>query len=142
MQAKTTQTFKFVFKSHERNHYSYLGIGDFFSRKNLKNCSRSFLIFRGLTLISFQIQCIYFAKRKTISTIEQRNCKGYKNVIFRGLTLISFQIQSIYTAKRKTISTIEQRNCKGYKNAKFSKCNLILPAELKIYLLIQSSQIG
>ena len=36
-------------KSNERSKYSYIGFDSFFSRKSLKICSRSVLIFRGLT---------------------------------------------------------------------------------------------
>ena len=42
-----------VFKSNERNEYSYRGLADFFSGEILKICSRSIFIFRGLT-------CNYF----------------------------------------------------------------------------------
>ena len=38
------------FKSNEHSEYFYIGLGDFFfSGKNTKICSRSILIFRGLT---------------------------------------------------------------------------------------------
>ena len=40
-------------KSNERSEYSHIGLADFclfiFSRKSLKDCSLSILIFRGLT---------------------------------------------------------------------------------------------
>ena len=37
-----------LFKSNERSDYSYIGLADFFQEK-VKICSRSILIFRGLT---------------------------------------------------------------------------------------------
>ena len=43
------------FKSTERSEYSYIGCADFFSGKNPNVCSRSFLIFRGLTCDFFSI---------------------------------------------------------------------------------------
>ena len=69
------------FKSTERSEYSYIGLADFFSGRNPKVCSRSFLIFRGLIfrgVISFQIQLISIVKRKACSTIEQQKCKVHE----------------------------------------------------------------
>ena len=39
----------FGIKSNERSEYSFIGFADFFLGKSLKICSRSILIFRGLT---------------------------------------------------------------------------------------------
>ena len=54
-----------VFKSNERSKDSYIGLADFFvvffSGESLKVCSRSILIFRGLTcdfLSSVHFYCL------------------------------------------------------------------------------------
>ena len=51
---------KVVFKSNERSEYSYIGLADFFLRKKSKICSRSILIFRGLTC-DFFLSSVHFS---------------------------------------------------------------------------------
>ena len=53
-----------LFRSNEGSDYSFIGRGVF--SWFLLN-----LIFRGLTLINFQVQFISFVKRKANSTAEQ-----------------------------------------------------------------------
>ena len=67
-----------VFKSNERSEDSYIKLADFFSGESYKICSRSILIFRGLTCDFFLVQFISIVKRKANSTIEQSNCKGHE----------------------------------------------------------------
>ena len=66
-------------KINESIEYSYIGIADFFCFQEKvfrKICSRSVLIFRGLTCdFFFQVQCIPIVERKANSLIEQQNCK-------------------------------------------------------------------
>ena len=51
-----------VFKSNERSGYSNIGLADFFGffrKKSFKICSRSVLIFRGLTC-NFLLSSVHF----------------------------------------------------------------------------------
>ena len=52
-----------VFKSNVRSECSYIGLADFFlvfSVKSLNICSRSILIFRGLTCVFFLISAPFY----------------------------------------------------------------------------------
>ena len=80
-----------IFKSHECNEYSYIGLGDFclfvsFSGKNLKICSSSSLIFRK-TFDLFLSTVHFFCYRTTnvfssfcfvICSIEQQKCNSHE----------------------------------------------------------------
>ena len=53
-----------LFKSNERSEYSYIGLADFFSGKRFKFCSRSVLIFRGLTCDYFLSSVHFYCLRQ------------------------------------------------------------------------------
>ena len=83
-------------KSTERSQYSYKGPGDFFcfSGKSLKFCSRSILIFRGLTCDLFFKFCAFTLLN---STIEQQKCKVHEK---RDRLLIS-KIENVYLISQR-----------------------------------------
>ena len=91
------------------------GIDDIFLGKSNETCSRSNLIFRGLTQI---FQLISLVKRKVNPTIEQQTYKGI-DIIDRLLVLkMDFNFQ------------ISQRNKKNAFSTQFSQMGLFLSSVL------------
>ena len=79
---RIAETILFVKKSLN----SFIGRDDiyfnFFCWKSPEICSGSNLLFRGLTLISFEVQFFSFIKRNANSANEQQKCKTVtENVI-------------------------------------------------------------
>ena len=69
-------------KSNERSEYSYIGLAVFFSGKSLKRCSRSILIFRGLTCdFFFKFSAFLLLKGRPTPLSSIKSVKITKNVI-------------------------------------------------------------
>ena len=82
-------------KIDERSEYSYVGLGDFFSGKSLKICSRSILIFRGLICDFFRFNSL--VKKKANSTIQQQKCKDHK----KRVRLLILKIEKNYQISQR-----------------------------------------
>ena len=91
-----SKSFRAIFRVAERNLGSEICRDGFlypFFREGLKNCSDANVLFRGLTLISFYIQFIFFVKRKVSSTIEQPKSYDHEKVIDFYFRIWSFIIE-------------------------------------------------